>query len=308
MVQTANGEVAAADLGFTLMHEHIFSLSPGLLTNWPHAFNREAEMAYAAGKFAQAYADGVRTLVDLTTIDLGRDMGLIAEIAQRTRVQIVVATGVHLKPPGFVNRRVPDRITELFVRDIEQGIGESGIRAGVIKIASGTVVDEQNIVHLRAAGRAHLATGVPISTHSEVSTGTGATQQEIFAEEGVDLTKVVIGHSGDSTDLDYLGRILDRGSSLGMDRFGTGMGASTEERVATIAELCRRGYAGQMVLSHDTSCFSDTFPREIRESRLPDWEYTMIPMKVLPALHAAGVSHSDVLAMTTGNPRRLFGG
>lgn len=307
-VATARGEVAADQLGLTLMHEHVFLLSPGLLINWPHVFDTEREVRRATDMLDAAYGAGVRTIVDLTTIDLGRDLHLLAEVARRTQMQIVVATGVHLNPPPYLRRRVPDRVVELFVHDIVHGIAESGIHAGVIKVASGSQVTEQNRVHLRAAARAHLETGAPISTHADAAAHTGQAQLAIFDEEGVDLSRVVIGHCGDSTDLAYLRGLMDAGATIGMDRFGTGIGADTDARVATIAELCASGYADRMVLSHDTSCYSDTLPWSVRQAKLPSWDFTMLSLEIIPRLRSAGVTEAQLLAMTAQNPARILAG
>lgn len=253
-----------------------------------------------------AYDLGVRTIFDLTTIDLGRGIRLVQEVANRTRVNVVVATGLHLRPPAVVNRRVPDAITDLFVRDLEVGIADTGVRAGIIKIASGPEVTAQNEVHLRAAARAHLATGAPIITHSDATTGSGRRQLDIFESEGVEPGAVVVGHVGDTTDLNYLKSLADRGALLGMDRFGTGLGATETERVNTIVELCKAGYARQVVLSHDTNCFSDSLPWKVRAERLPTWDFTLIPGRIRDALGAAGVSDAELNQMFVENVKTLF--
>jgi phosphotriesterase-related protein len=134
----------------------------------------------------------------------------------------------------------------------------------------------------------------------------GTVQQDIFASEGVDLGRVVIGHSGDSTDLDYLKRLIDRGSYIGMDRFGIDAILPTDKRVATIAALCREGYANRMVLSHDASCFSDARDPEEVQRQWPNWHYNHIPDDVLPALREAGVSDSQIDQMMRQNPRDIF--
>jgi len=306
LIPTLTGEIGPGELGFTLPHEHLFLLSPGLLSDWPHVFDREAEVDRSVAMLGAAYRAGVRTVVDVTTIDLGRDIGLMQEVARRSPVNVIVATGLHLRPPGFVNRRIPAAITELFVHDLTEGIAGTGLRAGVIKIASGEEVKAQNEVHLRAAARAHVRTGAPIITHSDAATRTGWRQVEVFREEGVELDRVVIGHVGDTTDVGYLAQLAEAGAILGMDRFGTGLGANDDQRVATVAELCRRGLAGSMVLSHDTSCYSDTLPWKVREKTLPHWDLTYIPNHIIPALRSAGVGEADVEAMTVTNVRRLW--
>jgi phosphotriesterase-related protein len=122
----------------------------------------------------------------------------------------------------------------------------------------------------------------------------------------VDLRRVVIGHCGDSKDLSYLEAILKRGSMIGMDRNGIDLILPTRERVATIAELCRRGWADRMVLSHDASCFIDWFPRPLVEKTLPDWHYRHVCDAVIPALRESGVGDEAIGKMTIENPRRFF--
>ena len=143
-----------------------------------------------------------------------------------------------------------DRLVEFLVRDITDGIQGTDIKAGIIKAATDHLgVTDLNKKTLQVAARLHRATGVPISTHTSVAHRTGLGQQDVFEEEGVDLSRVVIGHCGDTEDLDYLEAIMARGSFIGMDRFGLDMILPGEKRVATIAALCERGRADRMVLS-----------------------------------------------------------
>lgn len=306
-VPTARGvDIDASDLGMTLMHEHVLLAQTAVLANWPHLFDREAEIAEAARDLQEVYELGVRTIVDLTTVDLGRDVAFVKAVAEQTDVQIVVATGVHLNPPPYFRRQNMDPIIDLYVRDITVGIAETGVRAGCLKVASEEEVTEEHATQLRAIARAHRATGVPIMTHTRPAVGNGLAQQRIFQEEGVDLSRVVIGHSGDTPDLEYLTRLMEAGSTIGMDRFGTGLGATTEQRIDTIAELCRRGWASQMVLSHDTSAYSMGLPRHVRVKRLPEYTFRLIPSRVLPALLERGVTDEQIQAMMVANPRRIF--
>ena len=298
--------MATADLGFTLAHEHVISGTLSVRMNWPHLFDREAEIAIAHENLDTAYEAGVRTLVDLTTFDLGRDAAIIREVAAGTRMQIILATGLHLRMPNYFNRREPDRIVALFVQDIEKGIAGTGVKAGAIKVATEEELTPQIELMLRAAALTQRATGAPIMTHSNPFAGTGAAQQDVFASEGVDLASVVIGHSGDTDDLEYLSKVMDRGSTIGMDRYGTHIGADTEKRTDVIAELCRRGYADRMVLSHDASSYSLNMPRHIRAERFPEWNYLTIPTKVIPGLRERGTPEEQIAALTVGNPRRIF--
>ncbi len=131
----------------------------------------------------------------------------------------------------------------------------------------------------------------------------------IFAEEGVDLTKVMIGHAGDSNDLDYLTELADSGVLLGMDRFGLDLFNPGAERVKTIALMASQGYARSMVLAHDANCFIDYFGAAhdmARAAAAPNWHYEHITDDVLPALLRSGVSQAQIDTMMIENPVRYF--
>lgn len=307
MVQTVNGAIDTADLGWTLMHEHIMTRSPGVYENWPHLFDRDAALAIAERKLTALYERGVRTLVDLTTVDLGRDIEIVQRVAERSPVQIIVATGVWWQPPMVVAAWTPDQLAELFIRDITVGIGTSGVRAAIIKCATDRAgVTREIETVLRASARAHKATGAPISTHTWAEGRMGEAQQAIFAEEGVDLRNVIIGHSGDTEDLDYLRGMIAKGSTLGMDRFGLEGFLSTEKRVAVVAALCAEGYADKLVLSHDANCWNDRRGEDQMQKNLPLWHFCHIPDDILPALRAKGVTEAQIDQMMGGNPRATF--
>ena len=108
----------------------------------------------------------------------------------------------------------------------------------------------------------------------------------------------------------FLDRILRRGSTIGMDRFGIDMINPGDKRVATIGELCQRGYAKQMVLSHDACCFMDFWPQDMVQGAFktaaPNWNFRHIPDDVVPALRKHGVSEEDLALLVKGNPRSIF--
>jgi phosphotriesterase-related protein len=231
-------------------------------------------------------------------------------------LNIVVATGLytyndvpmyfHYLGPGAALGG-PEIMTEMFVRDIEHGIADTGIKAAILKCAT----DEPGVTPgvervLRAVAQAHRQTGVPISTHTHAASRRGLQQQTIFAEEGVDLTRVVIGHSGDTTDIAYLEELIANGSYIGMDRFGVDAYLSTADRVATVATMCERGHADRMVLSHDASCYFDALPEETLPIALPNWHYLHIHNDVIPALRARGVTDEQLTTMLVDNPGRIF--
>ncbi|NLU72942.1 phosphotriesterase [Streptomyces sp. HNM0575] len=318
-VDTVRGPVPPEDLGRVLMHEHIFILSPEFADNYPEheGFRESEEIPAAAERLDTLAAEGVSTIVDPTVIGLGRYIPRIQQVAARTRLNIVVATGLYTYGdiPHYLQYRGPgtllggeEPLVDMFVEDITTGIaGTGGVKAGVLKCAT----DEAGLTPgvervLRAVARAHRATDAPILTHTHAATRRGTEQQDVFEAEGVDLTRVVIGHCGDSTDLGYLMSIADRGSVLGMDRFGLETRLPFEQRVETVAALCERGYADRMVLAHDASCYIDWYPMRELPSLLPDWHYLHISRDVLPALRERGVTEEQITAMMTVNPRRML--
>ena len=316
-VDTVRGPLSAAELGVTLMHEHVFVLSPEIIANYPEGWGEEdVREQQAVDKLNALKAAGVDTIVDLTVIGLGRYIPRIQRVAMRTDLQIVVATGVytyndvpmyfHFSGPG-TDMDGPEPMVEMFVRDITEGIAGTGVKAAILKCAT----DEPGLTPgvervLRAVAVAHRATGVPISTHTHARTRRGLEQQRVFAEEGVDLTRVIIGHSGDTTDLDYLEELIAAGSYIGMDRFGLDNILGFEDRVDTVARMCARGHAHKMVLAHDASCHIDWLPESALPIVLPNWHFQHIHNDVLPALRERGVTEEQITTMLVDNPRAIF--
>jgi phosphotriesterase-related protein len=315
-VQTVMGPVESDQLGTTLMHEHIILVNPEIEANYPGGFDEAAEVARAQDRLRHLKASGVDTVVDLTVIGLGRDVARIRHIVEPTGLNVIVATGVYTfdelpfyfknHGPGTINGG-PDILDHSFTTDIVDGIADTGIRAGILKCVTdrkGLTPDIERL--LRANARVHRATGVPISTHTDAATKRGLDQQLVFRQEGVDLSRVIIGHSGDSTDISYLSALMDAGSYIGMDRFGLETVLGNNERIQTVATLAGLGYARQMVLSHDTSCFSQNYDADKREAFLPDWTHDNLIEVVVPRLRQAGVSDADLHQMLVANPADIF--
>lgn len=317
-IQTAKGPIDSSALGVTLMHEHVFVLNTEMQENRVD-WDEEERVADAIEKLTALKALGVDSIVDPTVIGLGRYLPRIARIAEQVELQIIVATGVYTYAdvPFWFHYRLPalsetgrDPMVDFFVSDITNGVAGTNIKAAILKCATeeaGLTPGVERV--LRAVAVAHRETGVPITTHTHAGTKRGLDQQRVFREEGVDLSRVIIGHSGDTTDLAYLTELMDAGSTLGMDRFGIDVVCSFDDRVNTVATLCERGYADHMVLSHDASCFIDWFDPDVtamREAMMPRWHYHHIHDDVLPALRERGVTEEQITAMLVDAPRRLF--
>jgi phosphotriesterase-related protein len=315
-IETARGPVDTAGLGQTLMHEHVFVLSPEIQNNYPGDWEEDRRVDEAVIRLNELVAAGVSTIVDLTVVGLGRYIPRIARIAEQTALNIVVATGLytynelphyfHFRGPGTLTGG-PEIMVDMFVRDITEGIADTGIKAGILKCAT----DEPGVTPgvervLRSVAQAHRATGVPISTHTHALSRRGLEQQDIFDQEGVDLSRVVIGHSGDTTDISYLEEVIARGSYLGMDRFGIDMILPFEERVQIVADMCERGHHDRMVLSHDTACHNDWLDDDVLARLTPRWNFLHITNDVVPALAKKGVTDEQIEAMLVDNPRRIF--
>lgn len=323
MVETARGPVDTAELGQTLMHEHVFLVDPEIQQNHPEEWGSEQErIDDAVAKLNEVAALGVRTIVDPTVIGLGRYVPRIVEVATRVDVNLVVATGLytydevpfhfHHRGPALnavLGTEVPDPMVDMFVGDIRDGIAGTSVKAAFLKCA----IDEKGMTPgvervMRAVAKAQLETGVPVTVHTHPASRQGLEVKRVLCdEEGVDPRRVVLGHSGDTTDTDHLAELADAGFVLGMDRFGINLATTFEARADTLVEMCRRGYAGSMVLSQDASCYFDWIQQDLL-ALLPQWRYTHIHQEVLPYLLEHGVSQEQIDTMLVANPRRYFEG
>jgi phosphotriesterase-related protein len=320
-IPTVRGAVDTADLGVTLMHEHVFVLTPDVQANYPEEWgDEEARVADAVQRLRAAYDAGVRTIVDPTVVGLGRYVPRIQRIMEQVPINLVVATGVYTynDAPRFFNYRgpalnevlgvdVPDPMVDLFVGDIRDGIAGTGVKAGMLKCA----IDHQGMTPgvervMRAVAKAHLATGVPITVHTHPGSQTGLDVKRVICdEEDVDPGRVVLGHSGDSTDCDHLSALADAGFVLGMDRFGINLDTTFEARADTLLEMIRRGYTERMVLSQDASCYIDWIDPNLM-AFLPQWHYTHLFDDVFPYLLEHGATLEQIDTMLVDVPRRFF--
>ena len=321
-INTAAGPVDSAALGRTFMHEHVFVLTPDVQQNYPEEWGSEDDrVADAVVKLRELAATGITTIVDPTVVGLGRYIPRIKAIAEQVpELNIVVATGLYTydSVPFFFHHRDPavgallgldmsEPMTELFVRDIEQGIADTGVKAGMLKCA----IDHDGLTPgvertMRAVAQAHLHTGVPITVHTHPGSEKGLDVKRVMVdEEGVDPTSIVLGHSGDSADCDHLSALAEMGFTLGMDRFGINLETSFEARADTLVELCRRGYAERMVLAHDAACYLDWIDPQLLPL-LPQWHYLHIGEEVLPYVRERGVTEDQIDQMLVANPRRIL--
>jgi phosphotriesterase-related protein len=297
------------------MHEHVFVLTTDVQQNYPGEWDEEPRVADAIEKLTALKAAGIDTIVDPTVVGLGRYIPRIARIAAQVELNIVVATGVYTYDdvPNYFRMRgpvmgfdLPEPMVEMFVGDLTVGIAGTGVRAAFLKCAIDVPGMTEGVERvLRAVANAHLATGAPVMVHTAPRHQTGLAVHEVLTSEGVDPHHVLLAHSGDSSDADHLSALAEHGYLLGMDRFGVDIIAPFDERVAIVAEMVARGYADQMVLAHDASCYLDWVDPALLPF-VPNWHYLHITNDVLPALRERGVTDAQIDTMLVDNPRRWF--
>ncbi len=314
-VNSVLGPIDTDKLGFTLMHEHIMVSSAGI----PQVYDRLLGDDYVeriVQELKRAKAGGIDTIVDATTFDLGRDVTMMTEVSRRSGVNIIVVTGWWLEIPRFLDGVSTDQFADLFTREIEEGIGGTGIRAGLLKAASdiaGVAPAEEQV--LRGVARAHRRTGVPIMLHSYSPGQVGRQQIAILQEERVDLRHVKLDHSNDTTDMEYLTWLLEQGCYLGMDRY-PGRNISSQERTRTMKALIDAGWAHRLLPSHDHSLvwpklegLSENSPMssEERRKRNPHG-YLYIKKVVFPQLKKLGVPEAVLNRLCVDGPKNFFEG
>lgn len=313
-INTVLGPISADQLGFTLMHEHVMVSASGLYESYPDLLGDERE-ARAIKSLKVAKAQGIDTIVDATTFDLGRNADLLVNASRESGVNIINVTGWWLDVPRFLHGVSANQMAKEFIRDIEEGFRGTDIKAGILKCAADFEgVTEQLETMARAVARAHVSTGLPIMVHSYPTGQVARRQIEIFKEEGVDLNRVKIDHSNDTTDIEYLSWILDQGCYLGMDRY-PGRLVSPHMRTVTLKNLIDAGYADRLCPSHDCICLAvmkenpdGSMPQEHEFARHNVDQYLYIKRHVIPDLLEMGVDQQTVNNLFVENPKRFFAG
>lgn len=323
-IQTVTGPMAVADLGRTMFHEHLLIMYPGAEYDSTIAFDRASAIAEAIRRLTELReAHGVKTFIDPCPIELGRDVEAMARISEGSGVNIVCTTGFYFQPlglpPYWANSTV-EQIAELYIHELQKGIGGSGIRAGGLKCATGSgQISQSERKCLQAACIAQKETGVRIWTHTTNGT-CGPDQQEIFAGNGIDLGQVVIGHCCESTDRDYHRRIVEAGSYIGFDRIGWAQYQSDENRADCLAALVRAGHADQVLLGQDRYTAmrgrygrpqsAEEVARMEQLKREGNWPppYTYLFTTFLAMMEERGVSASTFYDMLDVNTLRFLSG
>ena len=311
MVNTVLGPMETSEMGRTLMHEHAVCFDMALKKAFGKKWVDEdaaLELIVKELKAAKEYS-GIQTIVDATPINSGRDVKILKQVSEESGVNILAATGLF----AFENFPIVGKSAECFVKliteEIVSGVENTGIKPAVIKCATGPQgFTEINKKLLLIASEVCKQTGIPITTHTE-SIEAAVEQQNIFERNGVDLSKVIIGHVGDYNDVEKLSDIVKRGSYLGLDRFGLDEFNSLDNRVNTLDQLCQKGLINSLVVSHDIVVVFDAdyddfseLPRKREEGRT----FNYFCKKVVPLLEKRGYKAADIEKLLVDNPKQFF--
>ncbi len=321
-IHTVTGSCTPEELGRTLVHEHLLVGYPGWqMDALAPPFDRKAAKARAVEMMHRLQSHGVQTFIDPCPMDLGRDVEFMAEVSAASGMRIICTTGAYFEEQGltYTFRNLPlDDIAAIYQKEIADGIGQTGIHAGLIKVATGAHrVSEYERKLLTAAARAAVRCDVPIITHTQEGT-CGVEQIAILAAEGVPPRRILVGHSDGIDDPAYHREIVGAGAFIGFDRLGISLIVPDEVRVKNIASLVAEGFGDRVCLSHDSNCGAwlgrpilgpgHAIDPGLIAQMMPDWTPLHLFERVIPMLRDAGVPQAAIHTMIDQNPVRWFRG
>lgn len=298
-VTTVTGPVDGRDLGFTLPHEHVFF---DLMREDRGGLMFDEELAVL--EIEPAVRAGLRTIVDTTNRDIGRQPLLSRNVARRLGINIVLGSGWYRHPyidRAWFDSRSTDDVADDIVHDLEVGIDGTDVRAGIIgEIGCDRHITAHEERSFRSAARAHNRTGVTITTHA-ARWPVGLAQLDILQQEGVDLRRVIVGHSDVFQTRDYQVALARRGAFVQFDNLDGQSEYDIQHQIGDVRNLIRAGYLDRLLLSMDIC-----EPGQFKTYGGMGWDY--LATRFLPRLREAGISEEEIHVMTVENPRRALTG
>ncbi|MGH2614300.1 MAG: phosphotriesterase family protein [Thermomicrobiales bacterium] len=316
MIQTVLGPIAPEDFGVCLPHEHAWcdqrlAPRPELfgVTRSSGTYMRLDDFDRMAGELIAYRESGGASLVEVTCDGWGRDLDVLARLSAASGVHIVATAGFYIEPcmPRFVAEWSIDRLADRLTREIENGVGDTGRRCGVLKSAIHRARPEGlELKGLQAVAIAQKRTGVAITSHTtggrrqEVPGGTvGVQQLEILKAEGVDPRRFIVGHVDERPDIDVLSALADEGCFIQFDVIGKEHWLLDATRADLIRALIDRGYVQHVLLSHDRN-------RDHEMRYGGSTGYCHMFESFLPRLRERGVTEEEITTMMADNPARAF--
>lgn len=298
MIRTILKDIPKEELGKTMCHEHFIIDLDRVRHDGVSMIETVEEVVPEIEIMMEL---GVKSTVEVSTIDLGRDVNKLKEISLKTGLNIICSTGYYLSEyhPECLNDMTADEIKDIYVKELTEGIDGTDIKAGIIaEIASspnGFVKNEKKI--LEAAGLASKEVGCAVSTH----TGRKNAMEtiDILLSTGMDSDKIIIGHQDLIDDTEYHLSLLKRGVNIAFDTCGKTSYMPDETRAKNMLAIIKAGYGDHIMVSDDVS-------RRSYFVSNGGVGYLAAYKTVLPMLETLGASKEDILKITTLNPQRIL--
>ncbi len=298
-VMTVRGAISPDELGHTQMHDHLFADLSWARHRWlAMPITDEVQITEEIRLYGQA---GGGTLVDPVLEHIGRLPEAMRRVSEATGVHVVMGSGFYREPyyPEFVNKLPTQDIADYIIDEIENGVGDTGIKPGIIGEIG---LDKQWVQGveervLRAAARAQVATGLAITTHTPPKMSLEFLK--IFQEEGVEPDRVVFGHLDGALEMHELERVAATGAYIEFDLIGINFVNSDKRRAEFLAELVRLGHQDRLLVSQDM-CSRSRFKTNGGHG------YQHLIDNFLPMLREEGVDEEAIHAMTHLNPARVL--
>ena len=333
IVRTVLGDVSPDDIGVVLPHEHAFMHWLGAEADHLSQYNEEETLAKVVKELTRAKErHGLSCFVDVSTSNNGRNVNFLAAASRRSGVHVVSASGFYTESMGipfYWATKPIDAIEDYFSREITEGVVNTDVRCGIIKLASGpafpspppqwgselapyalgpTPVEEKGF---RAAARVQKKLGVAITTHTDENDwavcNIGLRQLDLLLDEGAEPSKCIIGHADGTPNIRYLAEIMERGANVGLDTFAYPWGPPGDVgRIGLVSALVSMGYASKVVLSHDIVLHEMRRPGTDDDPSLEGKNICKLFEETVPALAKVGVSEDAVHQMMVENPRRIL--
>ena len=294
------GPVAPGSLGITMPHEHTF-----LDVMREYRGDGLVHDAALIDADLREYASlGGRTIVDVTSRGLHPQPARLPALARDTGVTIVAGTGFYRHPfldEDWFDRHSTDEVADLLIRDIREGIDDTGVRAGIIgEVGCDRFITPAEERSFRAAARAHLATGLTITTHAG-RWPVGLPQLRLLASEGVDPGRVIIGHCDMVLDQAYHLALVEAGAWVEFDTIQAEPDHVLDRTVAAIRALVEAGHEDRILLSQDICLVS-----QFRAMGGPGYGYILREFR--GRLRAAGFGEATIERLLVTNPARALTG